>query len=294
MKTFKDKVAVVTGAASGIGRGMVENFVEVGMKVVLADVDEELLKKTVQSVKETGGDLIGIRADVSKVEEIENIARTTIDTFGTVDILCNNAGVSYSGPTSWETALEGWKWVIGVNLMGVINGIHVFTPIMLQQDTEGHIVNTSSGAGLISNPMGAPYGVTKHGVVALSETMHDELLNLGSKIKVSVLCPGPINTRIFDSIEQNRPDPVPPPPEMSDEEALFRRAYEIWLERGMDPREVGNLVLNAIRDGQFYIFTHDINELIEKRMKNILEMKDPDATEVYSEVLEIAEELMRK
>ena len=294
MKTFKDKVAVVTGAASGIGRGMVENFVEAGMKVVLADINEELLKSTVKSLKDIGGDVIGIRTDVSKVEQIENLARTTIDTFGAVHILCNNAGVSYSGPTSWETDLKGWKWIIEVNLMGVVNGIHVFMPIMLKQNTECHIVNTSSGAGLVSNPINAPYGVTKHGVVALSETMHDELLNLGSKIKVSVLCPGPINTNIFESIERNRPDPVPPPPELSEEEAIFRRAYELWLERGMDPREVGSLVLNAIRDEQFYILTHDINKPIETRMKNILELKNPETLDLLEEVVEIVEELMTK
>jgi NAD(P)-dependent dehydrogenase (short-subunit alcohol dehydrogenase family) len=292
MKTFKDKVAVVTGAASGIGKGMAQTFVEAGMKVVLADIDEERLKKTTASLKDAGGDVIGILTDVSKPEQIQNLLEKTIKTYGAVHVLCNNAGVSYTGPSSWETALEGWRWVLDVNLIGVVNGIHTFMPIMLKQECEGHIVNTASGAGIVSNPFNAPYGVSKHGVVALSETLHDEMLTRGAKIKVSVLCPGPINTDIFNSVKRNRPEYVPLPPELSPEEDIFMKAYEIWLQRGTDPKEVGRMVLEAIREERLYVFTHDLSMFTEERLKNIINLKNPEPLSVLQEVASIVEELM--
>ncbi len=179
MKEFRDKVAVITGAASGIGRGIVESFIEVGMKVVLADIDEERLENSVGSLSDSGAVVLGVATDVSKADQVEALASKTLDTFGAIHVLCNNAGIGYGGRNSWEVPLEAWKWVLGVNLMGVINGIHTFIPIMLGQNTEGHIVNTASIAGLIPNVGNIPYGVSKHGVVALSESMHNELLTLG-------------------------------------------------------------------------------------------------------------------
>jgi NADP-dependent 3-hydroxy acid dehydrogenase YdfG len=294
MKTVKNKVAVVTGAASGIGRGMAQTFVDAGMKVVLADIDEERLNTTTKLLKNAGGDVTSVVTDVAKPEQIQHLSNATIETYGSVHVLCNNAGVSYSGPSSWETALEGWRWVLDVNVMGVVNGIYTFMPIMIKQDTECHIVNTASGAGIVSNPINAPYGVSKHGVVALSETMHDEILNRGLKVKVSVLCPGPINTDIFNSIERNRPLTVPTPPDLTEEEAIFRRAYEIWLERGMDPKDVGHMVLDAILEERFYILTHDFNEFVEKRLKNIMNKRNPEVLNELQEVMAIAEELMSK
>ena len=169
MKIFKDRVAVVTGAASGIGRAMVASFLGVGMNVVLADIDEERLENAVTSFKEPGGNVLGVTMDVSEANQVQALAQKTLDHFSAVHVLCNNAGVSYAVRSSWETPTEGWRWVLDVNLMGVVYGIQTFMPIMLEQDSEAHFVNTASVAGLLMNVFNVPYGVSKQAVVALLE-----------------------------------------------------------------------------------------------------------------------------
>ncbi len=189
---------MITGAASGIGRAIAERCVNEGMKVVLADVEKESLARAVAELSARGATVLNVRTDVSKRSDVEDLARRALDAFGQVYLLFNNAGVA-AGGSPWEATWNDWEWVIGVNLWGVINGVKVFTPLMLAQKTEGHIVNTASGAGLVVGGFSAPYSVTKHGAVALSESLYLNLQTRGSLVKVSVLCPGMVRTGIGET-----------------------------------------------------------------------------------------------
>jgi NAD(P)-dependent dehydrogenase (short-subunit alcohol dehydrogenase family) len=294
MKIFKDRIAVVTGAASGIGRGMVETFIEAGMKVVLADLDKVKLENTFKTFQNSGAEVLCVHTDVSKPDQVEKLAKKTIDAFGAVHLLCNNAGVGFGGRHSWEIPFECWRWVLGVNLMGVIYGIHYFMPIMLKQE-EAHIVNTSSIAGLLSNVVNIPYGVSKHGVVALTESLHHELQILGANVKVSVLCPGPVNTDIMDSSERNRPPDIPAPPELSEQEAVFRDAYKSWIGHGLDPKVVGRQVLEAIKEEHLYVITtNEFDGNIEQRMKGIIERKNLAPPQPPKDLMAILQEISSK
>src|SRR5271165_1102239 len=181
MKEFAGKVAVITGAASGIGRAIAEWCVRAGMKVVLADIDDGPLNKTRAELEAMGGNVLCVRTDVSKRSDVESLARKAFDTFGSVHLLFNNAGVAAGGPP-WEATWNDWEWVIGVNLWGVIHGVKVFTPLMMAQNTECHILNTSSSAGLTAGGISAPYSVTKHAVVALSESLYFALQQRNSLV----------------------------------------------------------------------------------------------------------------
>jgi NAD(P)-dependent dehydrogenase (short-subunit alcohol dehydrogenase family) len=277
MKDFKDKVAVLTGAASGIGRGMAEAFVAAGMKVVLSDIETEALEKTTASLRDAGADVHAVRTDVSKPEQVDELAKQTLKKYGAVHVLCNNAGIAtgVGGGASWKSPLNDWHWILGVNLMGVVHGIRAFLPLMIEQDTEAHIVNTASLAGLI--PGGALYGATKFAVVALSENTHLELQRGGHKPKMSVLCPGFVDTNIVDS-ERNRPAEFAHQAlrQTGPEAEAFRKWFSELLKNSMSPREVGNQVLSAIREERFYILTHpEWNPLIEERMQDILNGRNP-------------------
>src|SRR5438132_4651738 len=199
MKEFQGKVAVVTGAASGIGRGLAERCAQEGMKVVLADIEEQALMRACQELKAAGAQVLAVQTDVSKILDMEALAQKTIATYGAVHLLFNNAGVG-AGTIIWESTLADWEWTLGVNLWGVIHGIRTFVPLMLEQDTEGHIVNTASVAGLTSGPDLGIYKVTKQGVVTLCETLYHELAHRGAKVKVSVLCPVFDKTQINDLV----------------------------------------------------------------------------------------------
>ena len=277
MKEFKDKVAVITGAASGIGRSIAERCAQEGMKVVLADIEEAALNQAENELKATGARVLSVRIDVSKAGDIELLARKTLDTFGAVHLLFNNAGVG-AGTTIWESTLADWQWVMGVNLWGVINGIRTFVPIMLAQDTECHIVNTASIAGLLPYHPSSPYQVSKYAAVALSENLYFSLAQMKAKIKTSVLCPGWVKTRIMDSgrnrpaEQQNEPGNMPITPEGL---AIIQSMIQA-VETGMSPIQVADDVFNAIKNDQFYILTHpDFNPEIQKRTDNILNLHNP-------------------
>jgi NAD(P)-dependent dehydrogenase (short-subunit alcohol dehydrogenase family) len=277
MKDFQDKVAVVTGAASGIGRALAEKSAAVGMKVVLADVEESALKQAEEELKASGAQVLAVRTDVSQAAEVEALAQQTCDTYGAVHLLFNNAGV-VAGTTIWESSLADWQWVLGVNLWGVIHGLHFFVPRMLAQDTEGHIVNTASAAGLVSSSGLGIYKVSKHGVVTLSETLAIELAARGAKLKASVLCPEWVNTRIMDA-ERNRPQALQNAPEeqhMSPEMAAMVEVVRQLLQAGLPPSEVAEMVFDAIRQEKFYILTDPtIKRGVQLRMEDILQERMP-------------------
>ena len=260
----KEKVAVVTGAASGIGRAMAERFAAEGMKVVLADVEEQPLAEVTASLTAAGATVIAVKTDVSNAADVEILAKQTLDTFGAVHILCNNAGVVCSRPV-WEHSLADWEWVLGVNLWGVIHGIRAFVPRMLAQETECHIVNTASILGLVGGAGEGIYKVSKHGVVVLSETLAAELAQKGAKIQVHVLCPGWVRTGILDS-ERNRPQSLG-----ASQIGSSPRSVRAEMEAGISPAEVAEHVYRAIQNGDFYIFTHpEMKTQVQARMESIL------------------------
>jgi NAD(P)-dependent dehydrogenase (short-subunit alcohol dehydrogenase family) len=276
MQDFRDKVAVVTGGASGIGRAMVDRFAQAGMRIVIADVEASALATAERELRDRGVKVLGVKTDVAKPEDVEALAAKTVETFGGVHVLCNNAGVSVGGPM-WEHTLADWEWVFGVNLWGVIYGIRTFVPIMLKQNQPAHIVSTASLAGLTSNAFLGVYNATKHAVVTLSETLAQELAMVGAPIKVSVLCPGFVSTKIADS-HRNRPgtladgaDTIQP--------AEFEQVIRAAIAGGLDPAVVGNLVFEAIRDEKFYILPHpELTKVrVRDRMEGILENRQPTA-----------------
>jgi NAD(P)-dependent dehydrogenase (short-subunit alcohol dehydrogenase family) len=277
MEEVAGKVAVVTGAAAGIGRGMAEAFAAAGMKVVLSDVEEPTLTETTRALRKDGAEVHAVVTDVSKPDQVQALADESVKRFGAVHVLCNNAGIGMPTPFSWETTLDDWKWIIEVNLMGVVHGLRSFVPIMLEQGSESHIVNTASIAGLIAGGDIPSYAVTKFGVVALSEHLYLELERAGAKTKVSVLCPGFVATNIMDS-ERNRPadrsdaSEVPTDPQSE----AFREWFSGQVDEGLRPRDVGDQVLSAIREERFYILTHpDWNYMIEHRVRTILDGGNP-------------------
>ena len=278
MREFEGKVAVVTGAASGIGRALADRFAREGMKVVLADIEEDALEGAVLELKRQERDVIGVLTDVSSLESVEELAQKTIDAYGGVHILCNNAGVSgdldvLAKPMRvWEHSMKEWEWTFGVNFWGVVHGVKTFLPIMLEQDEEGHVVNTSSLAGLLTGASAVVYGTTKHAVTRLSEALDAQLRQQDAKVKASVLCPGLVETRIFAS-GRNRPDGLWD--ELPSEEERAQMAQEGAsgaATAGIPPAEVAEMVLEGIKNEQFYILTLDgYEEMLRVRAQNTLE-----------------------
>ncbi len=276
MKEFQGKVAVVTGAASGIGRALAEHAAQEGMNVVLADIEEAALQQVSQALEANGTQVLAVKTDVSKAEDVEALAQKTLERFGAVHLLFNNAGVG-AGTTTWDSSLDDWKWVLGVNLWGVIHGVHTFVPLMLKQGGEGHIVNTASVAGLTSGPGLGIYKVSKFGVVTLSETLYYELLLTGAPIKVSVLCPGWVKTRVLES-ERNRPAELrnASPMQLDPTGQAFFQMMQQWVETGMPPEKVADIVFQAIREEKFYILSHpEFKVAIEARNEDILQERNP-------------------
>ena len=253
MKDFRDRVAVVTGGASGIGFAMAERFAREGMKIVLADVQADALEEAEGKLRSGGAEVLAVETDVSRAESVEHLRDRVLDKFGAAHVVCNNAGVSTQG-TVWEASQGDWQWILGVNLWGVINGIRALVPVLIEQE-EAHVVNTASMAGVITGILG-PYSVTKQAVVGLSEALYFGLRSQGAgHVGVSVLCPGWVNTRIVDS-ERNRPAVLGPPGPVSAAEQATADSIRHLLAGAMAPAEVAQKVFDAIREDQFYILTH--------------------------------------
>jgi NAD(P)-dependent dehydrogenase (short-subunit alcohol dehydrogenase family) len=278
MRELKGKVAVVTGGASGIGRAMAERFAREGMKIVLADIEAAPLAQARDEIGRGGVEVIAVRTDVSRWEQVQELARQTFDAFGTAHIVCNNAGIASGGEAAWETPLADWEWTIGVNLWGVIHGVRAFVPRLVEQG-EGHIVNTASIAGLVTVPGMSAYCVTKEGVVALSECLHHDLtMRAEGKVKVSVLCPAWVRTRISES-ERNRPAPLPgdSPGDPDEQQKLLAGAVRAAVAAGIPADIVAEKVLRAVVEDRFWILTHPrTKKMIEKRMRGILDETIPD------------------
>jgi NAD(P)-dependent dehydrogenase (short-subunit alcohol dehydrogenase family) len=263
MQELDGRVAVVTGGASGIGLALARRFATRGMRIVIGDVEEPALKVAVDELTDGGADAIGVPTDVTDPEQVEELARAAEQRFGAIHIACNNAGVG-AGGLSWEAPLETWQWVIGVNLWGVIHGVRSFVPRIIEQDA-GHVVNTASVAGLVAAPFMGPYNASKHAVVAISETLHHELALMAPHVKVSVLCPAWVNTRIGES-ERNRPGHLAV--ERSEQESVMQSALAGFLANGLDPAAVAERVHDAIVADRFWVLTHDTEDAWMTAVRN--------------------------
>jgi len=271
MREFTGKVAVVTGAASGIGRALAERFAVEGMKMVLADFDAGSLARAESEMTAAGTSVRAVLTDVSKAASVAALAEAALETFGAIHLVCNNAGVASRPAPCWEKTLEDWEWVLGANLWGVIHGIRTFVPILLRQGVEAHVVNTASAAGLIWAPHGADYFVSKHGVVSLSESLHLELEAQGAPVKVSVLCPAFVRTAILENTARRFADRAVRP-DLADVEQRYRRV----IQDATPPAEIASKVLEAIREERFYVLPHpEMNPYIAARGRAILEGINP-------------------
>jgi NAD(P)-dependent dehydrogenase (short-subunit alcohol dehydrogenase family) len=266
------KVAVITGAGSGIGRALAEAFAAAGSSVVVADLDDGEAEVVSQGIQASGGVALAVKVDVSDAAAVDRLAATTLERFGRVDVLCNNAGVSTFNLISDQT-LDDWRWVVGVNFWGVVHGVHTFLPIMRGQGTPAHIVNTASIAGLLSGvAFIGPYSATKVAVVSISETLAQELAIDETPIGVSVLCPSSVDTKVMES-ERGRPAELG-----SEHRTEMAESVRIMIRdgftgpTGLTPAQVAVRVLDAVRNRNFWIITHPGEApMVEARFAGILE-----------------------
>ncbi len=273
MKSLRERVAVVTGAASGIGLALATRFAEEGMKVALADVEERALAEATRRLEAAGAPALGVPTDVTSATDVARLARRAKAEFGAVHVVCNNAGV-FSGGTCWEAPLEDYEWLLGVNVWGVVHGIRTFVPLLLEEE-EGHVVNTASMAAVTTIPFAGIYHMTKHAVLALSECLYHELRARGARVGVSVVCPEMVATRI-DTAERNRPERLRGTAGATPESELVTRSIADAVKRGIAPEQIAERTLRAIREDRFYVLSDDSwRELANGRCEDVRLARNP-------------------
>ncbi|MFM9992974.1 MAG: SDR family NAD(P)-dependent oxidoreductase [Burkholderiaceae bacterium] len=283
------KTAVITGAANGIGLAIAERLLKAGMKVVIADIDPDSIDKQVSRLKSEGYPVEGKVTDVTSESSVRQLAEFTVSKFGNIHILCNNAGIgggAADDKSLWEASISDWKWVLDINVWGVIHGIRVFTPLMLAHGQEGHIINTASMAGLIFGT--SLYSTSKHTVLALTEALYAQLKQENSKLVVSVLCPGAVNTNLNSN--SNRIRPVD---KKSDENSnlsiqdktlqskkfmsTYQSTVQTKMAAGKEPSEIAEMLMQGLKNGDFYIMpSGPADDIVNERFKNIQARKIED------------------
>ena len=297
MKNFKDKVAVITGGAAGLGREFALSAHKLGMKLVLADVQQDALDSTTAELQAMGAQVLSMICDVRKTEQVQALADATMAKFGAVHLVFNNAGVG-SGGLVWENTEADWEWVLGVNLWGVIHGVRIFTKLMLEcaksdPSYEGHIVNTASMAGLLNAPTMGVYNVSKHAVVSLSESLYHDLQLVEAPIGASVLCPYFVPPGIGQSV-RNRPADVAMTSGATASQKVAQAMTTKAVESGkVTAADVSQMTFDAIRDGQFYIYSHPgALAGVQSRMEEIVGQKNPG--DPYKNTPQVREMLREK
>jgi len=277
MQNLSGRVAVITGAGSGMGAAMARRFARSGMKIVVSDIDAAAAEATRAALCEAGHAAIAMRTDVASAAEVEALADTAYKHFGAVHLLCNNAGVVPSGRQRaiWEYPLEDWKWSLDVNLMGVVHGIRSFVPRMLAVGAEGHVLTTASVAGLVSSSGSVVYSAAKQAAVRATEALYAALQERGAPIGVTLLCPGLVNTRIYQS-ERGRPSDLRPAAGVAEETPELQAIAAQLYESAISPDEVAEMAHQAILDNQLYLLTSDkFDEAIHDRTEAILARRNP-------------------
>jgi len=274
MQQLEGRVALVTGAASGIGFALARRCAEEGMKVVLSDVEEAKTVESAGLLEAQGHQVLAVPCDVRVQASVDDLRDAALKEFGTIHVVCNNAGV-FAGGVSWEAPLKDYEWLINVNLWGVIHGIRSFTPLMLERGEEGHIINTASMAAVTSMPFTGVYYMTKHAVLSMSETLYHELTLMGAKVGASVLCPELIATQI-DQSDRNRPDALRSEGEAPTQHEVVMHAIHEGVKTGVPPEKIADRVVAAIRENRFYILADDAwRKTCEVRLEDIRLRRNP-------------------
>lgn len=272
---FNGRVAVITGAASGIGLALAQRFAREGMRLVLADVEQAALDDAARTLQNQGVNLVAQHCDVANTADVDALAGAAYSHYGAVHVLCNNAGVGGPAVPIWMQTPDAWQWVLGVNMMGVLHGIRSFVPRMMAGGEPGHVVNTASVAGLVTGPLMSPYYASKHAVVAFSESLYFDLQIVKSDIGVSVLCPGFVKTRIGESA-RNRP-----PGDFGTSSGDLKGKMQELIEKGAPPDEIAGQVVDAIARRQFWILTHlEMDSRIADRSERMLARRNPEHPEM--------------